>query len=63
MHVSSELMIQIRQKGVYGVENPLPRSFLGGLLLILSIHIMSRASHGDALAHAIYECDVSVTHF
>jgi len=30
MHVSSELMVQIKQKGIYGVENPLPRSFLGG---------------------------------
>jgi len=30
IHVSSELMVQIKQKGVYGVENPLPRSFLGG---------------------------------
>jgi len=26
MHVSSELMVQIKQKGVYGSENPLPRS-------------------------------------
>jgi len=31
IHVSSELMVQIKQKGVYGVENPLPRCFLGGL--------------------------------
>ena len=30
MHVSSELMVQIQQKGAYGVGNPLPRSFLGG---------------------------------
>ena len=25
-------MVQIKQKGVYGVENPLPRSFLGGVV-------------------------------
>ena len=31
MHFSSELIVQIKQKGVYGVENPLPRSFLGGI--------------------------------
>ena len=23
-------MVHIKQKGVYGVENPLPRSFMGG---------------------------------
>jgi len=28
---SSELMVQIKQKSVYGVENPRPNSFLGGL--------------------------------
>jgi len=28
-NVSSELMVQIKQKGVYEVENP-PPSFLGG---------------------------------
>jgi len=31
IHVSSELMVQIKQKGVYGVENPLSRSLLVGL--------------------------------
>jgi len=31
MHVSSELMVQINQKGVYGVDNPLPRSFSGSI--------------------------------
>jgi len=30
MHFSSELIVQIKQKKVYGVETPLPRSFLGG---------------------------------
>jgi len=30
MHVSSELMVQIKQKGVHRIETPLPRSFLGG---------------------------------
>ena len=30
VHVSSELLVQIKQKRVHGVENPLPRSFLGG---------------------------------
>jgi len=30
--VSSELMVQIKQKRVYGVENPPPRSFLGGMI-------------------------------
>jgi len=28
MHVTVEPMVQINQKGVYGVETPLPRSFL-----------------------------------
>jgi len=27
----SELMVQIKQKTVRGVENPLPKSFLGGV--------------------------------
>jgi len=31
MHVSLELMVQIKQQGEYGVETPLPRSFLGGI--------------------------------
>jgi len=31
MHASSELVVQIKQNGEYGVETPLPRSFLGGL--------------------------------
>jgi len=30
MHVSSEPMVQIKTKGVHGVENPLPRIFFGG---------------------------------
>jgi len=30
VYVSSRLMVQIKQKRVHGVENPLPRSFLGG---------------------------------
>jgi len=30
MPFSSELIVQIKQKGVYRVQNPLPRSFLGG---------------------------------
>jgi len=30
MHVRSELMVQVKQKGVYGVQNPLTRHFLGG---------------------------------
>ena len=34
MHVSSDLMVQIKQKGVYGVETPLPRRFLGGLVVV-----------------------------
>jgi len=29
-YVSSEFMVQIKQKGVYGVEVPPPRSFVGG---------------------------------
>jgi len=29
MHISSKLMVQIKQKGVYGVKTPLPRSALG----------------------------------
>jgi len=29
-HVSLELMVQIKQKGVHGIETLLPRSFLGG---------------------------------
>jgi hypothetical protein len=33
MHVSAELRVQIKHKGVYGVENPLPRSFLGGFVV------------------------------
>ena len=39
MHVSSELMVQIKQKGVYGVETLLPRSFLGGILYTLYQYI------------------------
>jgi len=31
MHVNSELMVEIETKGVYGVENPLPRRVLGQL--------------------------------
>jgi len=32
MHVSSELIVQIKQKGVYRVEYLLPRNFLSGML-------------------------------
>ena len=38
MHVSSELIVQIKQKGVYGIETPLPRSFSGGLSLSDSLY-------------------------
>jgi len=34
MYVSSELMVQIKQKSVYGVEIPPPRSFLGGIEVV-----------------------------
>jgi len=35
-YFSSELMVQIKQKGVYGVETLLPRNFLGGRTHILA---------------------------
>ena len=31
-------MVQIKENEVYGVENPLPRSFLGGLLHLVISH-------------------------
>jgi len=34
MHGSSELMVQIKQQGVYGVEKQRPRSFLGAMVLL-----------------------------
>ena len=39
-HVSSELMVQMKQKGVHGVENPLPRSFLGGWVWRIDLTIL-----------------------
>jgi len=36
-YISSELMVRIKQNRVYGVETPLPRSFLGGVAQNLEI--------------------------
>ena len=43
MHFKSGLMVQIQRKGVYGVDNPRPRSFLGGRYTI-GIHSLFRQS-------------------
>jgi len=39
MYFSRKLMVQIKQKGVYGVENSLPRSFMGGAGIIFVVLI------------------------
>jgi len=43
-YVSSELMIHIKQKGVYGVDNPPPTCFLGG---VSSLSLVSSLSFQD----------------
>ena len=45
-YVRSEMLIQIKLEGVYGVENPPPRSFLGG---ISALHISAKEPY-------IYSC-------
>jgi len=70
MHPRSELMVQIKQKGVYGVENPLPKSLFGGEQDIVSFssvacllvpthmytHIFKQASQCDSSLQRPVSC-------
>jgi len=55
MDVSSEFMVQIQQKTGTGVENPHPRSFLGGLIECRALMIECRALSSEYRALLI-EC-------
>ena len=53
-YISSELMVRIKQNRVYGVETPLPRSFLGGVAQTLEIISKTLTTYQNS-AHEIYD--------
>jgi len=52
MHFSSELMVQIKQKKVYGVENLLLRRIFGRLTLDIFVYIANSICDTDT-AHTL----------